>query len=86
MEDKINLVRVLLSCRLRLVASFYDLDILPTSITPYKGGENNSEWQNLVTFECRGLEPTDFDPRVSGLNSVLELGEIVLSIVDWMES
>ncbi len=41
------------------------LDILPISIGSYRGGETNLEWQHLVTLECRGLEPTDFDPRVS---------------------
>lgn len=26
--------------------------------------EKNLEWQRMVVFECRGLEPTSFDPRV----------------------
>ena len=27
--------------------------------------EQNEKWQSMVTFDCRGVEPCDFDPRVS---------------------
>lgn len=40
------------------------IDILKDSIKSYSF-DKNSEWQSLATFECRGIEPVDFDPRVN---------------------
>ncbi|XP_028404449.1 UPF0587 protein v1g245604-like [Dendronephthya gigantea] len=40
------------------------LDILKDSICLYKIQDNN-RFKTLVSFDCRGLEPIDFSPRVS---------------------
>ena len=28
--------------------------------------QDNNKFKTIVSFDCRGLEPTDFSPRVSG--------------------
>ena len=38
--------------------------IVEDSYGTYKA-EQNEKWQPMVTFDCRGVEPCDFDPRVS---------------------
>lgn len=37
--------------------------ILPDTVGSYKL-EKNEKWQSIVVFDCRGVEPVDFDPRV----------------------
>lgn len=41
----------------------YFLEILTDFYKAYSA-ENNEKWQSIVKFDCRGLEPIDFDPRV----------------------
>eukprot|EP00126_Sphaerothecum_destruens_P007079 Sdes_comp19674_c0_seq1m11537 len=36
------------------------IDIVPGSIKPYSDSGN---WRDFVHFECRGVEPTEFEPR-----------------------
>ncbi|PAV70739.1 hypothetical protein WR25_05372 [Diploscapter pachys] len=38
------------------------LSIVEDSYGTYKA-EQNEKWQPMVTFDCRGVEPCDFDPR-----------------------
>ncbi len=38
-------------------------DIVPDSLRKYSA-EKNGQFQKVILFECRGLEPTAFDPRV----------------------
>ncbi|CAB3397729.1 unnamed protein product [Caenorhabditis bovis] len=38
------------------------LSIIPDSFKSYSI-DKNEKWQPLVTFDCRGIEPYDFDPR-----------------------
>ncbi len=40
------------------------LDIVPDTVRSYNDAKNG-EFQKIVVFDCRGLEPRDFDPRVS---------------------
>ena len=39
------------------------LSILPDTVGSYSI-EKNEKWQSMVVFDCRGIEPFDFDPRV----------------------
>uniref|UniRef100_A0A914X0K0 CXXC motif containing zinc binding protein n=1 Tax=Plectus sambesii TaxID=2011161 RepID=A0A914X0K0_9BILA len=38
------------------------LDILTETFKPYTA-DKNLEYQAMIAFDCRGLEPVDFDPR-----------------------
>uniref|UniRef100_A0A3B4H1X7 CXXC motif containing zinc binding protein n=1 Tax=Pundamilia nyererei TaxID=303518 RepID=A0A3B4H1X7_9CICH len=38
------------------------IDILGDTITPYNA-ENSETFKTMVQFECRGLEPVDFQPQ-----------------------
>ncbi|CAI5452636.1 unnamed protein product [Caenorhabditis angaria] len=49
------------------------LTILPETFKTYKL-ENNEKWQFLVVFDCRGIEPVDFDPRNDWLATGSESG------------
>jgi len=55
---------------------------LPSSYLPYNN-DKNEEFQTIVKFECRGLEPIDFDPRIgwccSSTGSDLNFEEIDLN-------
>ena len=42
---------------------FSFIDIIEDSIKPYIIDKNN-QFQTVVTFDCRGVEPVDFSPRV----------------------
>ena len=37
------------------------IDIIKDSITPY---DANGSFKTIVAFDCRGVEPVDFSPRV----------------------
>ncbi len=39
-------------------------DIIKESICSYKADYENT-FKTIITFDCRGIEPTDFQPRVS---------------------
>ncbi|VDO69184.1 unnamed protein product [Heligmosomoides polygyrus] len=39
--------------------------IVSDSIGKYNAADHNEEWQPLIQLDCRGLEPIDFDPRVT---------------------
>ncbi|KAF7637281.1 hypothetical protein Mgra_00003247 [Meloidogyne graminicola] len=62
------------------------LEILTNSYLPYV---KNEEFQTIVKFECRGLEPINFDPRIGWCctgtesNSVFE--EIDLNNKEWFD-
>ncbi|NXU71617.1 CA123 protein, partial [Oreotrochilus melanogaster] len=38
------------------------LDILSQTIKPYNA-EDSEKFKTIVEFECRGLEPVDFQPQ-----------------------
>ena len=38
-------------------------DILKDTIKPYDG-ENSNKFQTVAEFDCRGVEPIDFEARV----------------------
>ncbi|CAH1248344.1 CXXC motif containing zinc binding protein-like [Branchiostoma lanceolatum] len=65
-----------------------NLDILQDSIQPYCA-ENTEEFRTAVVFECRGVEPVDFSPRVGfvaeGANSGMKFDEVELTEGEWMD-
>jgi len=64
------------------------LDIISDSNEKFTGDDEN-KFQTIVTFDCRGLEPIDFDPnvgwiaKVEGSPSVFR--NIDLSEKEWVE-
>lgn len=63
-------------------------EILPDSYKPYKI-EDNEFYQSIVKFDCRGLEPIDFDPRANweaeGAESGTKFDDIDLNEKEWAE-
>uniref|UniRef100_A0A7E4VZC6 DUF866 domain protein n=1 Tax=Panagrellus redivivus TaxID=6233 RepID=A0A7E4VZC6_PANRE len=51
------------------------LEILTDSYKPYDA-EKNEQWQQIVRFDCRGIEPVDFDPRVGWVAEGVESGTV----------
>ncbi len=46
-------------------------DILKDTIASYNESDENS-FKTIVAFDCRGVEPTDFSPRVSIMSAFCE--------------
>ena len=46
----------------KLCSKQNSLDINADSVTPYHFTDNN-KFKTIVIFDCRGIEPVDFDPR-----------------------
>lgn len=59
---------IMLHCIYCLIIHVYSftfyIDILKDSIKPYNE-EDSERFKTVVAFECRGIEPVDFSPRVS---------------------
>ena len=70
----------------KLCARENSIDILGESITPYNA-EDNERFKTIVQFECRGLEPVDFQPQAGfaaqGTDSGTLFPEITLLEKDW---
>ena len=49
--------------------SGYISDILRDTIKPYNA-EDSNKFKTIVVFDCRGVEPIDFSPRVSYISSL----------------
>uniref|UniRef100_A0A914DUJ7 Uncharacterized protein n=1 Tax=Acrobeloides nanus TaxID=290746 RepID=A0A914DUJ7_9BILA len=64
------------------------LEILKDTYAPYKI-EKNEEFQTIVKFDCRGLEPVEFDPRVGwrceGVESGTVFEDIDLNEKEWAD-
>ncbi|XP_051867826.1 CXXC motif containing zinc binding protein isoform X3 [Pristis pectinata] len=62
------------------------IDILKDTIKPYNA-EDSEKFKTIVHFECRGLEPVDFQPQAGfaaeGTESGTQFGEINLLEKDW---
>ncbi|XP_074732120.1 CXXC motif containing zinc binding protein isoform X1 [Strix uralensis] len=67
-----------------LIFSF--LDILSQTIKPYNA-EDSEKFKTIVEFECRGLEPVDFQPQAGfaaeGAESGTPFNDINLLEKDW---
>ena len=42
-------------------------DIIPESLTSYND-EDQGKFKTILKFDCRGMEPSDFSPRVGHFN------------------
>ncbi|XP_041357121.1 UPF0587 protein v1g245604-like isoform X2 [Gigantopelta aegis] len=51
---------VVLKCK--LCKRENSIDIIPTTVSHYDA-DNAGSFKSVVTFDCRGVEPTDFSPR-----------------------
>ncbi|KAF7223154.1 uridine-cytidine kinase 2-B isoform X1 [Nothobranchius furzeri] len=64
------------------------IDILGDTITPYNA-EDNETFKTMVQFECRGLEPVDFQPQAGfaaeGAESGTPFPEVNLLEKDWTD-
>ncbi|XP_026052023.1 UPF0587 protein C1orf123-like [Carassius auratus] len=64
------------------------IDILRDTITPYNA-EDSERYKTIVQFECRGLEPVDFQPQAgfaaSGAETPTQFPEINLQEKDWTD-
>uniref|UniRef100_M3XIX3 CXXC motif containing zinc binding protein n=2 Tax=Latimeria chalumnae TaxID=7897 RepID=M3XIX3_LATCH len=64
------------------------IDILRDTITPYNA-EDTDKFKTVVKFECRGLEPVDFQPQAGfaakGAESGTPFNEINLQEKDWTD-
>ncbi|XP_059840319.1 CXXC motif containing zinc binding protein isoform X3 [Hemitrygon akajei] len=62
------------------------IDILKDTINPYNA-EDSEKFKTIVQFECRGLEPVDFQPQAGftaeGTESRTQFDEINLLEKDW---
>jgi len=81
-----GVAHILMKCQ--LCSRMNSLEILPDTYKPYTI-ENNEKWQPIVKFDCRGLEPTDFEPRVGWMAEGPETGtvfeDIDLNDKEWAE-
>jgi len=64
------------------------IDILKDSLSPYLE-DDVPKFKTIVTFDCRGVEPVDFSPRVGweaeGLESGTKFTDVDLSEEDWSD-
>ncbi|XP_053432512.1 CXXC motif containing zinc binding protein isoform X2 [Nycticebus coucang] len=55
------------------------IDILSSTIKPYNA-EDNEKFKTIVEFECRGLEPVDFQPQAGFAAEGVESGTVFSDI------
>ncbi|XP_052242627.1 CXXC motif containing zinc binding protein-like [Dreissena polymorpha] len=64
------------------------IDILPDSISSYNA-EDSNQFETVVVFDCRGVEPVDFYPRVGFTAEGEETGtpypEVSLTEGEWVD-
>ncbi|XP_053549430.1 CXXC motif containing zinc binding protein isoform X1 [Bombina bombina] len=64
------------------------IDILSSSLRPYNA-EDSDTFKTIVEFECRGLEPVDFQPQAGfaaeGAETGTRFNEINLQEKDWTD-
>ncbi|XP_021469711.2 CXXC motif containing zinc binding protein [Oncorhynchus mykiss] len=72
----------------KLCARENSIDIMRDTITPYNA-EDSERFKTMVQFECRGLEPVDFQPQAGfaaeGVESGTKFPEITLLEKDWTD-
>ncbi|XP_067935644.1 CXXC motif containing zinc binding protein-like [Watersipora subatra] len=72
----------------KLCARDNSLDLLKDSIKPYNA-ENSNKFQTVAQFDCRGVEPIDFEPRLgwaaSSTESNSQFDDIDLTPKEWSE-
>lgn len=64
------------------------IDILKDTIKPYTADDSN-KFKTVVAFDCRGVEPVDFSPRVGFVAEGEETGtpfnEVELTTGEWCD-
>ncbi|XP_004874728.1 UPF0587 protein C1orf123 homolog isoform X3 [Heterocephalus glaber] len=72
----------------KLCARENSIEILSGTIKPYNA-EDNEKFKTIVEFECRGLEPVDFQPQAGfaaeGVESGTVFNDINLQEKDWTD-
>ncbi|XP_021056575.1 CXXC motif containing zinc binding protein [Meriones unguiculatus] len=72
----------------KLCARENSIDILSSTIKSYNA-EDNEKFKTIVEFECRGLEPVDFQPQAGfaaeGVESGTVFSDINLQEKDWTD-
>ncbi|XP_045157646.2 CXXC motif containing zinc binding protein-like [Mercenaria mercenaria] len=72
----------------KLCARENSIDILRDTIAAYNA-DNSNQFKTMVVFDCRGVEPTDFSPRVGftaeGEETRTPFPEVSLTEGDWNE-
>ncbi|XP_003921594.1 CXXC motif containing zinc binding protein isoform X1 [Saimiri boliviensis] len=72
----------------KLCARENSIEILSSTIKPYNT-EDNENFKTIVEFECRGLEPVDFQPQAGfaaeGVESGTVFSDINLQEKDWTD-
>ncbi|RVE61526.1 hypothetical protein OJAV_G00171580 [Oryzias javanicus] len=63
----------------KLCARENSIDILADTITAYNA-EDNETFKTMVQFECRGLEPVDFQPQAGFAAAGAETGTPFLEV------
>ncbi|VDM49919.1 unnamed protein product [Toxocara canis] len=77
-----------LIAKCKLCGRVNSLDIIKDSFQAYTI-EGNEQYQPIVKFDCRGVEPTEFDPRggwrAVGVESGTPFEDIDLSEKEWAD-
>ncbi|PAA51775.1 hypothetical protein BOX15_Mlig028140g2, partial [Macrostomum lignano] len=64
------------------------LSILPDSIASYDLDDSN-KFKSIVVFDCRGVEPTEWSPRIgwacAGAETGTQFPEVNLTELDWSD-
>ncbi|XP_005099014.1 CXXC motif containing zinc binding protein [Aplysia californica] len=64
------------------------IDIVTESLSPYTE-EDSGKFKTIVAFDCRGVQPIDFSPRVGweavGLESQTLFSDIDLNEAEWFD-
>ncbi|XP_060070390.1 CXXC motif containing zinc binding protein-like [Ylistrum balloti] len=74
--------------RCKLCSRENSIDIIKDSIKPYNI-DDSGKFKTVVVFDCRGMEPVDFSPRVGFMAEGSETGtkfpEVELTEGDWVD-
>lgn len=58
------------------------IDIVEDSVANYTE-DDTGKFKSIVTFDCRGIEPTDFDPREGFVVKASENGNLESTKIAW---
>jgi len=74
--------------RCKLCQREHSIDIVPDSLRPYTA-DDVPRFKTVVVFDCRGVEPTLFEPRIGWMAKGTESGtvfsELDLSQLEWAD-
>ncbi|CAL8103710.1 unnamed protein product [Calicophoron daubneyi] len=77
-----------LSIRCKFCSRSGSIDIVPDSYSSYNA-EDSGSYKTIIILDCRGVEPTEFSPRVGwaaqGLESNTEFSDVSLTDKNWCD-